>query len=45
MILEAHQTLPWLKQISDRALRKAHAENRRKAFRDTLERIKRLSHR
>jgi len=42
-ILEPHKTLPWLKAISAKALREAHAQERRKQFRDTLERIRRLS--
>ncbi|WP_190241037.1 hypothetical protein [Nostoc sp. 'Peltigera membranacea cyanobiont' 210A] len=44
-ILEPKQTLPWLTRISDRALREAHTQERRKQFRDTLERIRRLSRR
>jgi hypothetical protein len=43
--LEPHQTLPWLKQISARALRTARAEERRHRFRNTLELIRRLSRR
>ncbi|MEH2137838.1 hypothetical protein [Nostoc sp.] len=42
-ILEPEQTLPRLKRISARALREAQAQERRKQFRDTLERIRRLS--
>ncbi|MEA5601082.1 hypothetical protein [Nostoc sp. UHCC 0252] len=41
--LEPHQTLPWLKRISSRALRKAELDRRRQAFRSTLETIRRLS--
>jgi hypothetical protein len=44
-ILEPHETLPWLKRISARALRNARAEERRKRFRHTLELIRRFSRR
>ncbi|MHC5861698.1 hypothetical protein [Nostoc sp.] len=42
-ILEPQQTLPWLKRISARALRKAELDRRRREFRETLERVRRLS--
>ena len=42
-ILETHQTLPWLREISAKALRKAELDRRRREFRCTLERIRRLS--
>ena len=41
-ILEPHQTLPWLQQVAHEALREAKHERRRREFRETLERIRRL---
>ncbi|MEH1871616.1 hypothetical protein [Nostoc sp.] len=42
-ILEAQQTLPWVKRISARALRKIELERRRRKFRETWERVRRFS--
>ncbi|MEH1786351.1 MAG: hypothetical protein V7L23_12390 [Nostoc sp.] len=42
-ILEKEQTLHWLRRISSRALRKAELDRRRREFRETLERVRRLS--